>query len=94
MRRLSLIVLSLLVLASIAGCAGNSTSNSANPAGSDNTGIVASNSQQGAVVIVKSANKLSSKEKEAVLNEISNELDTMIQTINTTEDISDEDLNF
>jgi uncharacterized membrane protein YdfJ with MMPL/SSD domain len=107
MRRLSLIVLALLVLASIAGCAGNSTSNSANPTGSDNTGIVASNadtndtpttaatnSEQGAVVIVKSANKLSSKEKEAVLNEISNELDTMIQTINTTEDISDEDLNF
>lgn len=111
MRRLSLVVLALLVIASIAGCAGNSTSNSAKPTGSDNTCIAASNtdtlttaaangkentnnSEQGAVVIVKSTNKLSSKEKEAVLNEISNELDTMIQVINTMEDVSDEDLNF
>ena len=107
MRRLSLIVLTLLLLVSIAGCTGDSTSQSSKPNGSDNTSIVATNaennetpgkaktssSEQGAEVIVKSNNQTSSKDKEAVLNEINNELDTMIDTINEMEDISDEDLN-
>lgn len=113
MRRLSLIVPVMLILALIAGCAGNSSVHSAKPLDSKNKSIAASNAEKsntsktaaanresktnnsatGAVVIVKSANKLSSKEKEAVLNDINNELDNLVQTINTMDDASDDDLN-
>jgi PBP1b-binding outer membrane lipoprotein LpoB len=108
MKKRSFIVPVLLILVFIAGCSGDNTKPSASTENPDKPGITASkdsaktaatnanasDSQQGAEVIVKSTGKLSSKEKEAVLNDISQELDTLVQTINTMEDATDEDLNF
>jgi len=108
MKKRSFIVPVLLMLVFITGCSGDNTNQSAKTANSDTSSITASkdsaktaatntkasNSQQGAEVIVKSTGKLSSKEKQAVLNDVSQELDTLVQTINTMEDASDEDLNF
>lgn len=53
-----------------------------------------SGSQSGAEVIAKSTNIVSSQEKAAVLDEISKELDNMIESINNVEDVADEDLDF
>lgn len=107
MRKCALIVLAVLFLAVFAGCTGSNSGDSSKTTGADGKSSIVSNanksqqttanntnsSDQGAEVIVKSNNQISSKDKEIVLNEISNELDTMIKDINSAEDVSDNDLN-
>lgn len=99
MRKCSLILLALLFLSIMAGCAEDKTSQSGNSEHSnvqktEQASIASNKDQKGVEVIVKSNNQTSSQEKERVLNEISAELDTMIQDINSSEDVSDDDLNF
>jgi 3'-phosphoadenosine 5'-phosphosulfate (PAPS) 3'-phosphatase len=47
-----------------------------------------------AVIISKSDNKLSSEEKEKALDDMSKELDRIIESLNNLDDIEDEDLEF
>lgn len=47
-----------------------------------------------AVIITKSDNMVSSEEKEKVLNDISMELDRILNVLNSLDDIDDEDLEF
>lgn len=103
MRRLSLIMLVILLMANLIGCNGDKSNDSSQSqvsrqqisAGSSNEtqSSSAKSTEQGAEVIVKSKNQSSSQEKEMVLDEINKEMDSMIDGINAVEDVSDEDLN-
>lgn len=103
MRRLSRIVPVILFLALLAGCTADKSSDSAESpqpsqqisAGSNNEkqNSSANDSDQGAELVVKSSNQSSSQEKAMVLDEISQEMDRMIDGINSVEEVSDEDLN-
>jgi len=101
MRRLAFILLSALLLASAAGCSGDGNSNTSKAPVTHNN-ISADSSKQApssfinepsAEVVVKSSNQSTSSEKEQVLNEISDEMDSMIDGINQMEDVDDEDLD-
>ncbi len=102
MKRIHLILVAFFIFVLIAGCGRGRTDQPARPPGTDNArvtehangGIDTSSGGQGAQVIAKSGTSVSSKDKEAILNEISKELDLMLQNINNLEDVSDEDLEF
>ncbi len=49
---------------------------------------------QGTEIIAKSGNSISSQNTEEVIDEIDEELDRIIDTINSLEDVADEDLSY
>lgn len=101
MRRLSFILLAVFLLVSAAGCSGDGNTNTSKAPVSQNNlsddsskqDSSSSNNEPSAEVVVKSSNQSSSSEKEQVLNEISDEMDSMIDGINQMEDVGDEDLD-
>ncbi|NLI91182.1 MAG: hypothetical protein GX434_02945 [Peptococcaceae bacterium] len=87
-RRATIAVSTLLILMMVVtGCAaktGSDKGSTGNQKGKG-TGEIS--------VIAKSGNSMTTNEKEAVLNEITKELDEMISSANSFEDIEDSDLN-
>ena len=54
----------------------------------------ASSSNSGAAVIVKSDNIVTDADKQEVLNQLQNEVDSMVDSLNNMDDVSDSDLKF
>lgn len=108
MKKLHLILVSFIILVLTAGCGKINTKQSSQSPNTDKSKVATTinaesktaqtetktkDNETGAQIIAKSGTTVSSKDKEAVLNEVSQELDTMLQSINNLDDVSDEDLN-
>lgn len=96
MRKFPILLVILILLGLMYGCSTNGTNQSRDEKSSHTSSPGSGQSQatagQGTQVIAKSDGTVSSKEKEAILSEIDQEMDSLIESINRQEDISDEDL--
>jgi|GEM_PF-2667310 len=110
MKKYYLLLILMLILAVAAGCgkapanqpaapetddaAQMETDDAVQTETGDTAGEATDGSGQSAGIIAKSGAGAASAEKEALLDEISRELDTMLKHINDMEDIDDAELEF